>query len=148
MQPIERLFHAVLFEVLAISLSIVGLMVFTDHPVTKLSGTMISVATIAMVWNMVFNALFDRLIPGKREDRSFMTRIMQVIGFEGGLLLITVPLMAWMLSVGLWEAFAMDISVTLFITVYAFIFNYCYDHLRAAILRHRQGNAGHDHLPV
>ncbi|PSW22262.1 hypothetical protein C9I98_03085 [Photobacterium sanctipauli] len=138
MSTIERVFHAVLFEVLAISLSIIGLTIFTHHPVSSLSGTMIAVATIAMIWNMIFNAIFDRFFTGKREERSLKARCVQVIGFEGGLLLFTVPIMAWLLSVGLWEAFIMDIGVTLFITAYAFVFNYCYDHLRAALLRRRQ----------
>ncbi|MGF1725358.1 PACE efflux transporter [Photobacterium nomapromontoriensis] len=138
MSVIERLFHAVLFEVLAVLFSILGLVLLTDHPVSSLSGTMIAVATIAMAWNMIFNAIFDRFFPGDREARGFIVRCLQVVAFEGGLLLITVPLMAWMLNVSLWQAFMMDIGVTIFIAGYAFAFNYCYDHLRAAIIRRRQ----------
>ncbi|MGF1702364.1 PACE efflux transporter [Photobacterium makurazakiensis] len=138
MSAIERLFHAVIFEVLAVTLSIIGLIIFTNHPVTSLSGTMIVVATVAMVWNLIFNAIFDRFFTGNREDRSLKARGIQLIGFESGLLLLTVPLMAWLLSVSLWEAFVLDIGVTIFITVYAFVFNYCYDHLRAALLRKRK----------
>ncbi|MGF1680310.1 PACE efflux transporter [Photobacterium minamisatsumaniensis] len=138
MSKIERLFHAVLFEVLAVSFAIIGLMFFTEHPVTSLSGTMIAVATVAMIWNMIFNAIFDLFFTGNREDRSLKARGAQLIGFESGLLLLTVPLMAWLLSVSLWEAFVLDIGVTVFITVYAFVFNYCYDHLRASLLRKRK----------
>lgn len=141
MSVIERLFHAVLFEVLAVSLSVLGLVLLTDHPVSSLSGTMIAVATLAMAWNMIFNAIFDRFFPGNREARGLAIRCLQVAAFEGGLLLITVPLMAWMLNVGLWQAFMMDIGVTVFISIYAFVYNYCYDHLRAAIIRRRQLHA-------
>lgn len=138
MSVFERIFHAVLFEALAIAFSVLGLMVFTDHPVSSLSGTMIAVATVAMLWNMVFNAIFDRFFPGQRETRGIAVRVLQVTAFEGGLLLITVPLMAWLLSVSLLDAFMMDIGVTLFIAVYAFVYNFCYDHIRAAIIRKRQ----------
>lgn len=57
MSTLERLFHSVLFEVLAVTLSIIGLAIFTDHDVNALSGTMIVVATIAMMWNYCFNRI-------------------------------------------------------------------------------------------
>ena len=135
MSAIERVFHAVLFEVLAVSLSILGLSIFTSHEVSALSGTMILIATIAMVWNFIFNWVFDKFATGAKEKRTFAVRILHVVLFEGGLLLVTVPLMAWILKVGIWEALVMDIGVTIFITVYAFVFNYCYDHLRAIIVK-------------
>ena len=135
MSAIERVFHAVLFEVLAVSLSILGLSIFTSHEVSALSGTMILIATIAMVWNFIFNGVFDKFATGAKEKRTFAVRILHVVLFEGGLLLVTVPLMAWILKVGIWEALVMDIGVTIFITIYAFVFNYCYDHLRAFIVK-------------
>lgn len=70
MGTIERVFHAVLFEVLAVSLSIVLLMTFTDHEIGALSGTMIIIATIAMVWNFVFNWIFDKFFPGDKTQRT------------------------------------------------------------------------------
>ena len=135
MSAIERVFHAVLFEVLAVSLSILGLSIFTSHEVSALSGTMILIATIAMVWNFIFNGVFDKFATGAKEKRTFAVRILHVVLFEGGLLLVTVPLMAWILKVGIWKALVMDIGVTIFITIYAFVFNYCYDHLRAFIVK-------------
>lgn len=139
MSALERVFHAILFEVLAISLCILGLIFFTEHSPNILSGTMIAVATVAMLWNGFFNALIDRFFTAPREHRSFIFRTCHVVLFEAGLLLITVPLMAAMLSVSLFEAFMMDASVTIFITFYAFIFNFAYDKIRALIInRHRK----------
>ncbi|WP_028115792.1 PACE efflux transporter [Ferrimonas senticii] len=138
MSTFERIFHATLFELLAIALSVIGLMLFTDHPVTALSGTMVLIATIAMIWNFVFNWGFDQLVPGDRVNRNLATRIAHVLLFESGLLLITVPVMAYMLQVGWLEALLMDIGVTVLITIYAFFYNLAYDHIRAAIVRRRQ----------
>ncbi|MBW3698448.1 PACE efflux transporter [Vibrio sp. T187] len=137
MGRIERLFHAILFEVLAVSLSIVGLAIFTDHDISKLSGTMIVIATIAMVWNVIFNWIFDQFVPGKKEKRSLKTRLVHVLLFEAGLLIATVPVMAYILNVSMLEAFIMDIGVTIFITIYAFTFNLAYDHIRAYIVAKR-----------
>jgi uncharacterized membrane protein len=138
MSTFERIFHAVLFEVLAVSLSILGLIVFTDHNPHTLSGTMIVVASIAMVWNFIFNYIFDRFFPGNREERTMKLRVFFVILFEAGLLFFTIPVMAYILNVSLIEAFWLDIGVTIFITIYALMFNYAYDNIRAFIIKKRR----------
>ena len=135
MSTLERVFHSVLFEVLAVALSIVGLTIFTDHDVNTLSGTMIVVATIAMMWNYCFNRIFDRYFTGEKSKRSFKLRVFHVVLFEAGLLVATIPVMAYLLNVGIWQAFLMDIGVTIFITIYAFVFNLIYDHVRAFLVR-------------
>ena len=135
MGTLERIFHAVLFEVLAVLLSISILMVATDHEVGSLSGTMIIVATIAMCWNFLFNWIFDQFYIGNKENRSIKLRIYHVTLFEIGLLVLTIPVIAYILEVGIGEAFIMDIGITIFITIYAFTFNLAYDKVRAAILK-------------
>ncbi|MEZ9764746.1 PACE efflux transporter [Vibrio splendidus] len=135
MSTLERVSHSVLFEVLAVTLSIMGLAIFTDHDVNALSETMIVVATIAMIWNYCFNRIFDRYFTGEKSQRSLKLRIFHVVLFEAGLLIATIPVMAFLLNVGIWQAFLMDIGVTIFITIYAFVFNLIYDHIRAFWVR-------------
>jgi len=138
MGTMERIFHAVLFEVLAVLLSIGVLMVATDHEVGSLSGTMIIVATIAMCWNFIFNWGFDQFYTEAKENRSIGLRIFHVTLFEIGLLIFTIPVIAYILEVGLWEAFVMDVGITIFITIYAFTFNLVYDKVRAVIVKKSQ----------
>ncbi|MEZ9716974.1 PACE efflux transporter [Vibrio cyclitrophicus] len=140
MSTLERVFHSVLFEVLAVTLSIVGLAIFTDHDVNALSGTMIVVASIAMMWNYCFNRIFDRHFTGEKSQRSLKLRVFHVVLFEAGLLVATIPVMAYLLNVGIWQAFLMDIGVTIFITIYAFVFNLIYDHVRVFLV-HRSNLA-------
>ena len=137
----ERVFHSVLFEVLAVSFSILGLSVFTDHDLNKLSGTMIVIATMAMCWNYLFNLVFDHFVKGEKINRTIGTRVVHVVLFEAGLLVLTVPVMAYMLHVTLWDALVMDVGVTVFVTIYAFIFNLSYDHVRAWIVKTRSQSA-------
>ncbi len=137
MGTLERVFHSVLFEVLAVSMSIAGLALFTDHEVSSLSGTMITIASIAMVWNYIFNMAFDRIVKGEKEKRTFSTRIIHVGLFEAGLLFFTIPVMAYILKISLWDAFILDLGITIFITIYAFVFNLSYDHLRAFYLKNK-----------
>ena len=134
---LERVFHSVLFEVLAVTLSIIGLAIFTDFDVKSLSGMMIVVATIAMVWNFIFNWGFDRIVTGDKEKRPLKVRIIHVTLFEAGLLFFTVPVMAYILNIGIIQALIMDLGVTVFITIYAFLYNLIYDHTRAFIVRSR-----------
>ena len=137
MKPIERIFHAVLFEVLAVILAIVVLITFTTHDAESLSGTMIVVATIAMAWNFIYNWVFDRMVTGDKTKRTLVLRIVHTIIFQAGLLIATIPVIAFLLNIGLWQALIMDIGVTIFITIYAFFYNLTYDHTRAFIVRDR-----------
>lgn len=137
MSIIERVFHSVLFEVLAVTFSIIGLAIFTNHEVVSLSGMMIIIATMAMTWNFIFNWLFDQVVTGDKEKRPFKIRVLHVSLFEIGLLFFTVPVIAYMLDIGIIEALIMDLGVTVFITIYAFMYNLAYDHARAFIIRQR-----------
>ncbi|ABZ77956.1 transmembrane pair domain protein [Shewanella halifaxensis HAW-EB4] len=137
MSILERVFHSVLFEILAVTFSIIGLAIFTDFEVKSLSGMMIVVATIAMIWNFIFNWSFDRIVTGDKEKRPLKMRVLHVTLFEVGLLFFTVPVMAYILKIGILEALIMDLGVTVFITIYAFMYNLIYDHTRAFIVRNR-----------
>ena len=96
---------------------------------------MIVVATIAMMWNFIYNWIFDQFFTGEKTQRTLSFRIFHVVLFELGLLFVTVPVMAYLLNVSIWEAFVMDIGVTIFITIYAFTFNWVYDNVRAVLMR-------------
>lgn len=133
----ERIFHAVLFEILAILLTIVGLIFFTEHQLMAVSGLVILISLIAMVWNFIFNWIFDYFFPASRETRGLKIRLLHVTLFEGGLLCITLPLVAYLLNVSLWQAFVIDFAMTVFIVIYTLIFNYTYDHARASIVKRK-----------
>jgi len=138
MSAIERLFHMVLFEVFALLIAITGLLLFTDMELHSALHTMIVLSLIAMIWNYVFNIAFDKIYSGQREERNWKVRIIYALLFESGLLLFTIPVIAYILKITLLEAFILDIGLTLFILIYTVIFNYAYDHLRAQIIKSRQ----------
>jgi uncharacterized membrane protein len=48
-------------------------------------------------------------------------------GFEGGLIVVLVPLVAWWLHMSLWEAFMLDLGLVAFFLVYGFLFNWAFD---------------------
>jgi uncharacterized membrane protein len=131
----QRLFQAMLFEILAVLLSLGWVKLLSIwgvgiHPVAN-SGQvlfmLIAISIIAMVWTFFYNLLFDKVFTGNKLARPLWLRALHILGFEGGLLLFTLPLVMWVMRLTLLQAFLLDISITLMILVYGFVFYWVYD---------------------
>ena len=96
------------------------------------------ISLIAMSWNMLFNLMFDRVQRRAGFDRTVVARAVHAVLFEVGLLLAIVPLAAWWLGIGLWQAFVLDIGISLFFLPYTFFFNWTYDVLRARVVARKK----------
>ena len=95
------------------------------------SGTLaLLLALVALSWNMAFNSLFEYWeARQRRRSRTLGRRLLHSLGFEGGLALLLVPLMAWWLDIDWWQAFVADLGLLLFFFVYAFVFQWAFDWL-------------------
>ncbi len=125
----DRVRHTVLFEVLGLALVIPGGAMLFNLPATHMGVIGVGSATVATLWNFVYNLGFDhamlRLIGHTR--KSLALRVLHALLFEGGLLILLLPPMAWYLGMGLWQTFVMDLAIVVFYVVYAFLFNLAYD---------------------
>ena len=128
--PRRRVAFVTIYELIAIVVTTLGFMGFTDSGVAH-SGVISAVSSaIAVAWNVGFNALFERWESRQaRRGRGLARRVAHAIGFEGGLALLLVPLFAWWFDVGLWQALVMDLGLMLFFLVYTFVFNWGFDHV-------------------
>lgn len=129
--PRDRVRHAVLFEVIALILvAPLGGFVF-GVDMAHFGVVAVVSTTVAMGWNYVFNLGFDHALValGKPLDKSAVMRVLHAVLFEGGLLLLLVPFIAWYLAVPLWAAFVMDLGLAGFYLVFALIFNWGYDRI-------------------
>ncbi|MBW8301935.1 MAG: PACE efflux transporter [Hydrogenophaga sp.] len=127
----DRIRHAVSFEILALFLvTPLGAWVFS-LPLADIGVVSVGSATIAMLWNYVYNIGFDHAMQRLAGStyKSVSIRVMHAVLFEAGLLFVLAPFIAWYLGVGLWHAIVMDVSFSLFYLVYAFVFNWSYDRL-------------------
>lgn len=133
----ERCFQAITFEVLAILISAPLLVWLMDVSMAHAGLLTLMISMLAMTWNVIFNALFDRIERRLGLVRTFRVRAVHAVAFEAGLIVTVVPLAAWWLSISLLDAFLLDIGVVLFFLPYTFLFNLGYDKLRAAVLKKR-----------
>ena len=127
----ERFFHALAFELLAIAICAPLGAWLLGYSLAHIGLLTLMISLVAMTWNMIFNAIFDRVQRRLGFERTLVARALHAVLFEIGLLLAVVPLAAWWLDIGLWEAFVLDIGIALFFLPYTFLFNLAYDHLRA-----------------
>lgn len=88
------------------------------------------ISGIALTWNVIFNYAFEYWEARQaRRTRTLSRRILHACCFEGGLVLVLVPLMAWWLHISLGQAFLAELGLMLFFLVYAFCFQYLFDRL-------------------
>lgn len=129
----ERAFHAILFETVALIICAPLFAFLLNRSASEMGLMTLIIATIAVIWNFIYNAAFDRITRGFIQERGFIVRIIHAGLFESGLIIITVPLIAWVLKMTLLEALIMDIGILLFFFPYTVIFNWAYDAVRKVL---------------
>lgn len=129
MTPLQRrVLQAVLYEIGAVALTgpIVGLSFDVGAGSSLLLAVIMS--TIALAWNYVFNAGFEHWERRQvRRQRTVWRRLLHGIGFEGGLGLMLVPLMAVWLDIPLWQAGVAEIGLLALFFLYAVGFTWAFD---------------------
>jgi uncharacterized membrane protein len=133
----ERIFQAVGFETLAVMICTPLLAWVMDKPMVEMGLVTMAIAALALIWNVIFNGLFDRLLKRLDVARNAWVRVVHALLFEGGLIVMGVPLIAWWLSVSLWQAFLLDIGVLLFFLPYTYVYHWGYDVMRERMLMRR-----------
>ncbi len=127
----DRIRHAIGFEVLGLITIVpfVGwLMKLELYHVGPLA---VFFSFLATAWNYIYNVGFDKLLQKRQGNtlKTFMQRVWHAVGFEGGFLIMGLPIAAWWLDISLWNALVMDIAFVLFYLVYAFVYNWAYDRI-------------------
>jgi len=128
MQGLKRkVVYVTLFELIAIGLTS-SILVFGGHDAGHAGTAAVASSALAVIWNFVFNSLFEAWEARQStRGRSWKRRAAHAIGFEGGLVLVLVPLFAWWLDISLWEALVLDIGLLTFFMVYTYIFSLAFD---------------------
>jgi len=129
MSPItRRILQAVLYEVIAIAFVGPVLGFAFDKPQASTFGLAVVLSTIALAWNYVFNWLFERWEARQAvRGRSFARRLAHGAGFEGGLVIMLVPVMSLWLDITPLAAFVANLGLLAFFFFYAIAFTWAFD---------------------
>ena len=124
----RRVLQAILYEVFAIAFVCPVLSFAFDKPPASTLGLAFVLSSIALAWNYVFNALFERWEARQSvRGRSFLRRLAHGAGFEGGLVVLLVPVMAFWLEISFFNAFLANLGLLAFFFVYAIAFTWAFD---------------------
>ena len=126
---LDRIRHAILFELVGLVLMIGGGSILTGFDPHSLGVIGVVASLIATVWNYVYNLMFDRAMLRLRGSvlKTHPIRALHALLFEAGLLVLLLPFVAWMLGVSLWQAFLFDLAIAVFYIVYGYAYNWAYD---------------------
>jgi uncharacterized membrane protein len=134
----ERLLHAVLYEACAMAMLVPLAALLTGSGMGQMSVLALMMSCVAMLFNMLFNALFERAERRWKLQRTAWLRCAHALLFEGGLVVMLVPLAAWWLQISLWQALVLDLGFFAFFLPYTYVFNLVYDHLRQRVMQNQQ----------
>ena len=125
-----RVIHMVGFEVFGILIFTPFAMLILNESIFHIGVIAIVISLMAMVWNFIYNYLFDLVensLDGHRSTRKVLIRLLHALLFEVGLLIVTIPLVAYWLDMSFLDALIIDIGFVVFYLVYAFFYNYIFD---------------------
>jgi len=124
----RRILQAILYEIFAVAFVSPMLSFGFDEPPASSIGLAMVLSAIALAWNYVFNAIFERWESRQAvRGRSPARRLAHGLGFEGGLVVILVPVMALWLRISLFAAFVANLGLLAFFLVYAIVFTWAFD---------------------
>jgi uncharacterized membrane protein len=132
----ERLVHAVGYE--AFALLCAPLLSWVMGKSLATAGALaVTLSVIAMLWNMVYNALIDRWVQTERINWKASGRFVHGLGFEAGLVVWCLPVAAWMLDISLLQAFMVELGFLVIILPYTVLYNWAFDKARHLLMQRR-----------
>lgn len=124
----RRIVYVIVFEIVAIISSTFVLMKLSNSDASDSLPVAMMVSLAAIIWNFVYNTAFEAWERRRRiVNRTLWIRSAHAFGFEGGLVLICLPLYMIWYDVGLVKAFMMEVALLLFFLVYTFTFTLIFD---------------------
>lgn len=133
--PLRSLFDRVrqiaLFELGGLILITPAFVWGSGVPVGESTGLLAMLALLAALWNGAYNSVCDWMesrVAGRSADRRPLgLRVAHALGFEGGFIVISLPIIAWWTGMDWLSALLADLALALAYVCYAFVFNLGYD---------------------
>lgn len=126
--PRRKLVQAVLYEAIAVMVLSPALALVYDDGLAHAGALSLMLSASALLWNVIYNAVFEYWEARQAQrNRTLGRRLLHSLGFEGGLVLLLVPLVAWWLGISWWAALVTDLGLFVFFFFYALLFQWVFD---------------------
>ncbi|WP_054912014.1 MULTISPECIES: PACE efflux transporter [Pseudomonas] len=131
MQGLKRkLVYVTCYELIGLSMSTLGLAYLSETQASHTGPLAVMITTVAMLWNLIFNTLFERWESRQaKRGRSVARRVAHAVGFQLTLVVYLIPLIAWWLDMTLVEALLVDMAFIVLIPCYTFAYNWVFDRI-------------------
>ena len=131
MTPTSRkILYAISFETLGVAVATIGLRLMSEASTASTLTLSILTASIALTWSFAFNSIFEAWEARQiTRGRSLKRRSAHALLFEGGLVVLLVPIMAWWLGVTLWQALIFEAGLIVLFIAYTYIFTWGFDRI-------------------
>ncbi|MEZ5779454.1 MAG: PACE efflux transporter [Paracoccaceae bacterium] len=95
---------------------------------------MAMLSVIVMIWSPIHNTVFDLIdlhMTGRlASDRPHRLRLVHALSHEATAVIMTLPVLVWLGGHSFWGALAVDFTLTIAYSIYAYFFHLAYDRLR------------------
>jgi uncharacterized membrane protein len=126
--PARKLVQALLYEAIAIAVLSPAISLIYEDGLAHAGALSLMLSASALIWNMLYNTAFEYWESRqKQRTRTFGRRLLHSFGFEGGLVVLLVPLVAWWLDISWWAALVTDLGLFVFFFFYALVFQWAFD---------------------
>ncbi|MBF8753635.1 PACE efflux transporter [Pseudomonas guariconensis] len=126
--PLRKVVQALLYEAIAVAVLSPAIAFFYGKGLAHAGALSLMLSASALLWNVVYNYLFEFWESRQvSRTRTVGRRLLHSIGFEGGLVLLLVPLVAWWLQISWWAALVTDLGLFVFFFFYALVFQWVFD---------------------
>lgn len=123
----RRVVYVISYELVAIMLTTVGLAVL-GFGGTSSGAVAVAASTVAVVWNYLWTTAFEAWERRQQsQTRTVARRVTHAVGFEGGLVVLLLPIVAAILKVSLLQALSLELGLLAFFLVYTFAFAWLFD---------------------
>ena len=127
---LRRITYATSFEAGGIALSTALLLLMDDSGAGASFVFSVLASTVAMLWNLAFNAMFEAWETRQTtRGRSLARRTAHAALFEAGLVIMLLPLTAWWFDVTLLTALAYEAALIVAFLIYTWVFTWAFDRL-------------------
>lgn len=126
--PSRKVLQAILYESIAITVLSPSIALIYDEGLAHAGALSMMLSASALLWNVLFNYVFECWEARQpKRARTLGRRLLHSLGFEGGLVLLLVPLVAWWLEISWWAALVTDMGLFVFFFFYALVFQWVFD---------------------